>query len=325
MPFRKEPHDDNLFEGDIQRLFTDKYMMDPAEKEQLQEQFDKVSDDVLLTQQFLVLQNIRIDDQMPGGANCTYADSWFTGGLWEKGDDEFQWTRAAWLQLQRARTWHEMPNIWKRIMRNAWEDFQDFLAMLALSDGGKSTAKYREHEQAWGLVRAAYMSNLNRRTTELHAGSLAEEIARRKAAAQPFLDRKTKETGVNTILEYCGYKLVHMARQLAGMETEEDKMKLYESTEVQLFGIPLFNTKDAVSERLWSMATSQGPQPRVPAPQTLADTQAHSREGALCEAPLLCSNRPIDMRIALGAQARLSSDGRSRARHGLPRSLSGLA
>ena len=67
----------------------------------------------MLTQQFLVLHNIRIDDQMPGGANCSYADSWFTGALWDKSDDDFQWTRSAWLQCKRAKTGHMMLPIGK--------------------------------------------------------------------------------------------------------------------------------------------------------------------------------------------------------------------
>ena len=232
--------------------------LDADDQETLTDQFSRVSDEVLLTQQFLVLQNIRVDDQMPGGANCSYADSWFTGALWEKSDDEFQWTRSAWLQCQRAKNWQEMPSVWKRIMRNAWEDFQDFLAMLALPDGGKFTARFAEHERAWEQVRAAYMSNINRRAEQLAEGELQAEVDASKAAAQPYIEAKTREPQVQTIFEWLGYKGEHLVRQVTDTETHDDEMKKYQSIEVQLFGIPLFNTKDPVSERLWSMGASQG-------------------------------------------------------------------
>jgi len=120
---RWDPVDNSLLEGDVQRVFRGG-VLDEQEAEALDEQFSKVADDVILTQQFLVLQNIRIEDQLPGGANCSYAETWYTGALWEKADDELQWTRAAWLQYQRAKTWQDAPPIYKRIMRNAWEDLQ---------------------------------------------------------------------------------------------------------------------------------------------------------------------------------------------------------
>jgi hypothetical protein len=124
MPVRRwDPVDNSLLEGDVQRVFRGG-VLDEQEAEALDEQFSKVADDVILTQQFLVLQNIRIEDQLPGGANCSYAETWYTGALWEKADDELQWTRAAWLQYQRAKTWQDAPPIYKRIMRNAWEDLQ---------------------------------------------------------------------------------------------------------------------------------------------------------------------------------------------------------
>ena len=255
---RREPIDSNLFEGDVHRLFSGKYEMAAADEQVLGEQYSKVAEDVMLTQQFLVLHNIRIDDQMPGGANCSYADSWFTGALWDKSDDDFQWTRSAWLQCKRAKTWNDMPGVWKRIMRNAWEEFQDFLAMLALPDGGKSTARYREHEAAWAKVQAAYISNVNRQLADKSSGGIAAEVAESKAAARPYMDAKTREMQVKTVFEWVGYKAGHIARQAVGAETQDDVMQRYESTEVQLFGIPLFNTKDPVSERLWAMAQSQG-------------------------------------------------------------------
>ena len=193
-----EPMDASLFEGDVQRLFQGAHLRE-TDQEQLTNQFSDVSDQVHLTQQFLVLQNIRINDQMPGGANCSYADSWFTGGLWEKSDDEFQWTRSAWLQCQRAQNWQEMPSVWKRIMRNAWEDLQDFLAMVSLPDGGKTTARYAEHEQAWEQVRAAYMSNINRRAEELATGGMKAEVDAWRAAAQPYVDARSREQQVQTV------------------------------------------------------------------------------------------------------------------------------
>jgi len=254
---KRDPLDSNLFQGDVQRLFAGQEMK-VEDKELLNEQMSKVGDDVLLTQQFLVLQNIRTEDQMPGGANCSYAETWFTGALWERSDDEFQWTRAAWLQLQRAESWHEMPSVWKRIHRNAWEELQDFLAMLALPDGGKSTVKFAKHMEAFDLVRAAYMSNVNRKAEELATGGAAAEVEERRAAAQPYVDAKCRQPQVSTVFEWLGYKSEHMARKLVGEETKADEMQKYQSVEVQLFGIPLFNTKDPVSERLWSMASSQG-------------------------------------------------------------------
>ena len=124
MPVRRwDPVDDSLFEGDVQRMFRGG-VLDEQEAEALDEQFSKVADNVILTQQFLVVHNIRIEDQLPGGANCSYAETWYTGALWEKAEDELQWTRAAWLQLQRAKTWQDTPPVYKRIMRNAWEDLQ---------------------------------------------------------------------------------------------------------------------------------------------------------------------------------------------------------
>jgi len=130
--------------------------------------------------------------------------------------------------------------------------------MLALPDGGKSTARFAEHERAWEQVRAAYMSNINRRAEQLADGELQAEIDASKAAAQPYIDAKTREPQVQTIFEWLGYKGEHLVRQVTDSETKDDEMKKYESIEVQLFGIPLFNTKDPVSERLWSMGASQG-------------------------------------------------------------------
>mmetsp|Transcript_88381 Transcript_88381/g.143059 ORF Transcript_88381/g.143059 Transcript_88381/m.143059 type:complete len:575 (-) Transcript_88381:587-2311(-) len=254
---KKDPLDDDLLQGDVQRMFAGEEMS-VEDKMLLNEQMSKVADDVHLTQQFLVLQKIRLEDQMPGGANCSYAETWFTGALWEKSDDEFQWTRAAWLQVERAKTWQDMPSVWKRIQYNAWEDMQDFLAMLALPDGGKSTAKFAHHEEAWNQVRAAYMSNVNRKVEELASGGAADHVAARKAAAQPYVDAKCREPQVSTIFEWLGYTSEHLTRKVLGEETADDKMLKYQSVEVQLFGIPLFNTKDPVSERLWSMASSQG-------------------------------------------------------------------
>jgi len=254
---KKDPLDDDLLQGDVQRMFAGEEMS-VEDKMLLNEQMSQVADDVHLTQQFLVLQKIRLEDQMPGGANCSYAETWFTGALWEKSDDEFQWTRAAWLQVKRAKTWQDMPSVWKRIQYNAWEDMQDFLAMLALPDGGKSTAKFAHHEEAWNQVRAAYMSNVNRKVEELASGGAADHVAARKAAAQPYVDAKCREPQVSTIFEWLGYTSEHLTRKVLGEETADDKMLKYQNVEVQLFGIPLFNTKDPVSERLWSMSSSQG-------------------------------------------------------------------
>lgn len=102
------------------------------------------------------------------------------------------------------------------------------------------------------------MSNINRRTEELADGGMAEEVEKRKKAAAPYVEAKCREQQTSTIFGWLGDKGAHIFRQLAGEETYEDHLKKYESVEVQLFGIPLFNTKDAVSERLWSMAASQG-------------------------------------------------------------------
>jgi hypothetical protein len=233
---KRDPIDESLLDGDVQRLFMN-YRMDEEEKTVLLEQFDKVADDVHMTQQFLVLQNIRIEDQMPGGANCSYAESWYSGTLWEKSSDEFQWTRAAWLQCQRAKNWQEMPPVWKRIMRNAWEDFQDFLAMLALPDGGRCTERYKQHEEAWELVRAAYMSNLNRRTEELANGGMAAEVARRNAAVKACRDASSKEQQTTSFFSWTLSALGKAARHAMGAETEQDKLQQYESVEVQLFAI----------------------------------------------------------------------------------------
>jgi hypothetical protein len=49
-----------------------------------------------------------------------------------------------------------------------------------------------------------------------------------------------------------------LTRKAAGLETEADKLEQHRPTEVQLFGIGIFNTKDPLSERLWNMAASQG-------------------------------------------------------------------
>ncbi len=86
---------------------------------------------------------------MPGGSNCSYADSWFTGEMWDRSDDDMKWSRSAWLQCQRAESWEEMPPVWKRIMRESWEELQEFLAMLLLPDGGETTAKFQAHAEAW--------------------------------------------------------------------------------------------------------------------------------------------------------------------------------
>jgi len=215
-PLRRDPMDRSLFEGDVQRMFEGG-VVDPQEAAALDAQFGKVADDVLLTQQFLVLQNIRIEDQLPGGANCSYAETWYTGALWEKHDDEFQWTRAAWLQFQRAKTWQETPAVYKRIMRNAWEDLQDFLAMLALPDGGRYTERYREHEAAWALVRAAYLSNVNRQVEALAKGDMAAEVEERREAAQPYVEAKCSDPQVCVCAHprppACSH-VAHLARSL---------------------------------------------------------------------------------------------------------------
>ena len=120
---------------------------------------------------------------MPGGWNCSYADSWATGQLWDKADDDFRWTRSAWLQALRAESWEEMPPVWKRIVTSAWTEFQEFLADAALPDGGRFTEKYAQHAQGWEAMRAAYMSNLNRALEERRAGALEEEMVAHAAAA----------------------------------------------------------------------------------------------------------------------------------------------
>ena len=144
------------------------------------------------------------------------------------------------------------------MVRNAWEDLQDFLAMLALPDGGRDTERFRAHEAAWAQVRAAYMSNVNRQLEVLAKGGMAAEVEASRAAAKPFVDAKCREPQVKTIFEWLMYKSGHLVRKLTDTESHDDKLDEYQSVEVQLFGIPLFNTKDPVSERLWSMGASQG-------------------------------------------------------------------
>jgi len=53
-------------------------------------------------------------------------------------------------------------------------------------------------------------------------------------------------------------KVSQLIRRAAGEETRDEKMAAHRPTEVQLFGIGIFNTKDALSDRLWNMAASQG-------------------------------------------------------------------
>ena len=143
-----EDIDHNLLEGDIARL-AEGQVLRPEDFEVLAEQQEAAAYQFQMTQQFLVLQNVRIQSQMPGGTNCSYADSWFTGEMWDRTDDDSKWTRSAWLQCQRAESWEEMPPVWKRILRESWEELQEFMALLTLPDGGASTAKFRAHAEAW--------------------------------------------------------------------------------------------------------------------------------------------------------------------------------
>jgi len=202
--------------------------------------------------------NSRIESLMPGGWNCSYADSWATGQLWDKADDDFRWTRSAWLQALRAESWEEMPPVWKRIVTSAWTEFQEFLADAALPDGGRFTEKYAQHAQGWEAMRAAYMSNLNRALEERRAGALEEEMVAHAAAAKAVVDARNADPEVLTVFEWLGRAVGHVSRIVAGEETEADELARHRSTEVQLFGITLFNARDPLSERLWSVAQSQG-------------------------------------------------------------------
>jgi len=99
---------------------------------------------------------------------------------------------------------------------------------------------------------------VNRQVEALAKGDMAAEVEERREAAQPYVEAKCSDPQVNTIFEWLAYKAGHLVRKATDTETEEDKLQQYHSVEVQLFGIPLFNTKDPVSERLWSMGASQG-------------------------------------------------------------------
>jgi hypothetical protein len=140
--------DCNLLEGDIARLSQGQVVRE-EDYEHMAENAEDASYQFHMTQQFLVLQNARIESQLPGGSNCSYADSWFTGEMWDKSDDDTKWSRSAWIQCQQAENWEEMPPVWKRIMKESWEELQEFMALLTLPDGGESTAKFRAHEEAW--------------------------------------------------------------------------------------------------------------------------------------------------------------------------------
>lgn len=140
--------DYDLLEGDIAKLGEGQVVRE-EDYEKMSQHAEEASYQFHMTQQFLVLQNERIESQMPGGSNCSYADSWFTGEMWDKSDDDIKWTRSAWIQCQRAESWEEMPPVWKRIMRESWEELQEFMALLTLPDGGQNTAKFRAHAEAW--------------------------------------------------------------------------------------------------------------------------------------------------------------------------------
>jgi len=121
-------------------------------------------------------------------------------------------------------------------VRNAWEDLQDFLAMLALPDGGRDTERFLAHEAAWAQVRAAYMSNVNRQVQALAKGGMAAEVEASRAAAKPYVDAKCREPQVKTIFEWLMYKSGHLVRKLTDTESIEDKLDALQSVEVQLFG-----------------------------------------------------------------------------------------
>lgn len=250
--------DGDLLAGDMFRM-NHGWKVGMDEYEQLQENFADTSVQFHLTQQFLILQNERIKSLLPGGSNCTYADSWMTGQLWDRADDEFRWTRSAWTQAKRARTWEEMPAVWKKIMTQQWVEFQEFLAMLALPDAGVGSERYKEHVKAWEMMQTGYMSNLEKTMAEYHdGGKIRDEVERDGEEAKKLYDFRSSEPRVNTLWEWATNKLQHIARMNAGKETEEDKLSHHIPIDVHFMGVTLFNTKDPVSERLWSFGQSQG-------------------------------------------------------------------
>ena len=123
---------------------------------------------------------------------------------------------------------------------------------------GRFTEKYAQHAQGWEAMRAAYMSNLNRALEERRAGALEEEMVAHAAAAKAVVDARNADPEVLTVFEWLGRAVGHVSRIVAGEETEADELARHRSTEVQLFGITLFNARDPLSERLWSVAQSQG-------------------------------------------------------------------
>jgi hypothetical protein len=205
--------DRDMLAGDMFRLSAG-WKLEKEHHEELQESFADTSVQFHLTQQFLILQKERINSLMPGGSDCTYADSWMTGQLWDRADDEFRWTRSAWMQAKRARSWEEMPPVWKKIMTQSWTEFQEVLAMVTLPDAGVNSAKYQEHMKAWSALQSGYMRNLNRAMSELESGKLKDEVEREEAAAKELFDARSADPRVNTLFEWLQNKAGQALRKV---------------------------------------------------------------------------------------------------------------
>ncbi|EKX49964.1 hypothetical protein GUITHDRAFT_135647 [Guillardia theta CCMP2712] len=250
--------DKDIFLGDLYRLQAGEYDYDPQEMIKIEEMLEEESARSQLLQQFMMLQDIRLEAQMPGGDNCSYADSWFAGSLWDDPDDEFSWTRSAWMQCQRATCWREMPPVWKRMVKQQWEELQEFVAALCLPDKGVKSARYLEFQQEIRRLQIAFAANVNRVASHLEQGSLKEEVTRKAQEAEKITSYLNEEPRAESIFSWVMSKTGHIIRKAFDAETEEDKINAYRPTDVQLFGISLFNTKDPLSDRLWNMGSSQG-------------------------------------------------------------------